>query len=539
MVVETSAPQPGVTESQQDSGDKRVPTDLGIANPPGDLELGQQQLADGKFDAQKVAEQAVAAGGSRDPALTKNEQAQDQEIRRNEVESAAFTIVKAEAVQAYRRGLKGDLENPAERALGRLGKFLASSTVRIPHTGEPLLKTEVDGKYEGGVLEKNHPLPRLKESSEPGQWTTAYDQRATDDDIEPSAIGSGVVQLDTFTGKTADGAYHFLGTDATNRANGKEIVLSENDFVKAFMLAQTAELTRGLDPDEVQPSASSGLRKQAVRGVITTMVGTCGEFVDHYDADDEEGLDLVGDVNESSVKEALKEGNVTISKEAGLTLAQSMIDYNKKNLAGLPAEQVATIASALEKAQAEINAGIQPSAEQLYQILVLVGEPGLRSQLDATEETIATLKQRLLQSLPEAERDRLSKDLNRTIQERESLKRVLINNKNNEVFHLLEDAQNGKMDPELVGLLNDKIAGITDPKGFFEIKPEDLDDKNSLASIIVKHFAIKKGIDTEHMEAWLSKFLREHGSDIAMMGIFALFQMMTTMIGDAARGAAH
>lgn len=537
MAPEVAIPQPPhLDTSSTFDGVQSAPADLGGGNDPTAIDQNQQSPTDGSLDPQKVTE--VGAGGSRDQVLSASEQTQTPEIqRRNEVESAAFTLIKAEAVQSYRRASKADIKNPAEDALNRLGKFLCANTIPRPVArGESLLReTDEEGQIHG-TFEKNNPLPRLKQTADTDQWITAYDDRADASDEAQTDIGPGVVQLERFIGKTAGNLYHFRGSDAQGPYAGN-IVLTENALVKAVMVAQTNELRNGLSQDAPEPSAESGLRKPAVRKMIATMVGTCGEFVDHYDADDEEGLDLVGDVDESSVKEALKEGNVTISKEAGLTLAQSMIDYNQKNLAGLPAEQVATIASALEKAQAEINAGIQPSAEQLYQILVLVGEPGLRSQLDATEETIATIKQRLLQSLPEAERDRLSKDLNRSIQERESLKRVLINNKNNEVFHLLEDAQNGKMDPDLVGLLNDKIAGITDPKGFFELKPEDLDDKNSLASIIVKHFAIKHGVDDTKMEAWLSKFFREHGSDIAMMGIFALFQMMTQMIGDAAKNA--
>lgn len=538
MGVESSVVAPdGTLVQQRDRGGRMVPGDLEVGDPAQALDAGQQALLDGQLDSRKAAEGAVAAGGSGDPARRDRETSLSPEMRKIEVESAAFTIIKAEAVRAYRQGLKEDIANPTEMALGRLGRYLSSPTVNTPHTGEPLLITTVKGEYRGGVLESNHPLPRLKQSDEPGQWVTSYDRRATDEDTEPSAIGTGVVQLDTFTGKTPDGVYHFLGTTA-NGAHSSEIVLSENDFVKAFMLAQTTELQKGLGSDAKPPSEKSGLRKQSVRGMIGQVVGACEEFATNFDESTSDGFDLVGGIDEKAVKEALKEGNASISREAGLSLAQSMIEYNRKNLNGLSEQQIASIEKTLLNTQAEIEAGIQPSAEQLYKILALVGEPGLRSQLSDVSRDIQVIESRLNdKNLPEQEKLALEVELKKKKGEVKSIQNVLNKKKDNEVFRLLEEAQNGKMDPDLVGLLNGKIAEVTDPKGFFEIATEDLEDPNSLGSIIARHFAIKHGIDDVKMKAWLTKFFQEHGSDIAMMGIFALFQMMSGIIGDAARKA--
>lgn len=91
-----------------------------------------------------------------------------------------------------------------------------------------------------------------------------------------------------------------------------------------------------------------------------------------------------------------------------------------------------------------------------------------------------------------------------------------------------------------MALLNGKLGSVDDPKAFFSLSVDDLANKSSLASILLRHFGESRGLTEEQIQekvVWLQKFLQEHGSDIAMMAIFALFQMTTGIIGDAARGA--
>ena len=155
--------------------------------------------------------------------------------------------------------------------------------------------------------------------------------------------------------------------------------------------------------------------------------------------------------------------------------------------------------------------------------MVMAALPKLDAQEQSAEQEIKTLKA--------AGKD--TAELERGLQ---SLRDFRSGGADSIYRQYLDAVIKGEVNPEDAAWLNDQLIEVRDPWSILG-DHNPLDEK-CLAGKAFAH--LKRGLDDDQVakvEAWLTKFFKDHGSDIAMMGIFALFQMMTTMIGDAARGA--
>lgn len=424
--------------------------------------------------------------------------------------------------------------NAAERGFGILGEAMQApkfGNVEDIDVAEPTLDFVAQDR-EHKRFDTTDARPRFKVVN--GDAVPTYDKRLGGLSSEtPSNIQKDEYEIQAVTARVqgADGTTWYCCVAETTGNQKTQVMIDEQTFIDSYILAQHTQIQRGItEAATVNPRLAEAGIQEVVRTITTN-------YADHalspdpsnHTLEPAKGVDIAKLETEADKK--LRPTGDQIKSLA--TRMKKYVDADTTRTAD---------SAAIEKYITAIKAGEHPGPEAILQILKIAGEPKLNDRVTKIEEEIQKIDGALKvpNLTPERERE-LKMEKDQLKKERLLVKNILSGTgANNTVFELFRDMQDGKVSTELVELLEGKLDSITDPMAFFELKADDLEDKNSLASIIFKHFANSRGLtDGEMAEkvAWLSKFFKEHGSDIAMMGIFALFQMMSTMIGDAVKGA--
>ncbi|MBP6993619.1 hypothetical protein KBB12_00045 [Candidatus Woesebacteria bacterium] len=450
----------------------------------------------------------------------------------------AKRLITSLAVDSHRKTQTATAEqkqnaNSAETAFGVLGEAMSAeifNSLDEINVADPTVDfTATDDEHRR--FAPNEPRPRFRVVN--GRAIPSYDVRAGGVSSEqPSAIKKGEYEIHTVHARlrTAEGTIQYCCILQDSDGNKGPHIIDEQTFVDSYILAQHSQIQSGLDkPATVNPR----LVEQGVKAVLRPMTIA---YAEHANTSDPNHVLEPAKGVDSTLLDSEAGDKLRPSRDQVKGLAVRMKTF-------VDADTARTGDSAtIQKYIDAMEGGEDPSTEAILEIIKVAGRPKLQERLTDIDKDIAQIESALRAPTITPDREKeLTADKDQLQKEKLLVKNILAGKKQgNTVFELLQDVQDGRGSADLAKLLGDKLENITDPAAFFELKADDLKDKNSLASIILKHFGESRGLTDEQMKekvAWLSKFFKDHGSDIAMMGIFALFQMMTTMIGDAAKGA--
>lgn len=426
-----------------------------------------------------------------------------------------------------------DSANLGEHAFAILGEALGAEmfdSVDSIDVAEPAVHFHSD-ESRLSKLSANEPKPRFKVQTD-GSVKPIYDLRAgaVGTSLTPTPLTQGEYEIHAVHARTKspDGTTMYCCVALTENNARQLIQVDEKTFVDSFILAQHTQIQSSIDqPATVNPRLAEVGVKDVLRPITVS-------YAEHATATDPK----------HKLEPAKIVDHIALEAEAGDKLRPSRVQI--KSLAERMKVFVDQDTSrtgdsaAIQKYIDAMEAGQDPSADAVLEIIKVAGRPKLNERVTKINEEIDKVNNSLRTTgLTPTRKEELEADKDQLLKERTLVQNILAGaREGNTVYDLLHDIESGRGSPELASLLKDKFGSIVDPTSFFEMGNDDLANPNSLASIILKHFGESRGLTDEQMQekvAWLSKFLSEHGSDIAMMGIFALFQMMTGIVSDAVK----
>lgn len=459
-----------------------------------------------------------------------------EQLKPEVLTGAALSMVQSESVRAYKtwqekeKAKKPQASNTAERSLVLLGRMLDAPQ------NDPSKPVSVDLTR---CFAKNEGLPRLRASKErPGGHTISFDHRPVASDENPTTLADDEIELTSFNGRSEQGL-HFIGRNA--KGEPQHVYLTEQELTQLYLVTQSIALSQGLQEITTKPdgiSSDSALGKEDSRAVMATLLSNSSDFITtrreeiaknpNTDPPLEIGLGLDPKKVESAV------ARVAVSRNAGVSLAENMRTYVGADKR-LSEDTRRKTDAQLEEIMGRMKDGLQPTADELFSLLVLSGEPSIQEGIQKIDRKIESLEA-LAHSKPEGSpaQKQLLGQIDELRQARKSMREVLEGGKTSQMYRFLEDVQAGKASPEIVDKLSKKLSGLRDPGRFFEVNPEDLNDENSITFMITEHFMNKANVKlTKEQRSSLLTFLSEHKSDLALMGIYFLLQTLSTTVNKA------
>lgn len=446
------------------------------------------------------------SGGSSGPPRTGEGTASRSESRRIQ---SATPEQRRQAMQTVvtslgREAARHPTGTPENQALSVIGVISNDHIIENPSEGIQL----TDPAY--GLFPPDARLPRVRALAS-GAYALAYDQRNDRMPNTPSPLPVGVVEITNYHGKTRgpDGIIvHFSGKDSAGQPTFVDLPMAQ--ATELMVLTQHTAI-KEVESVKADPACA-------------TMIKRCEQFVASISASKpsgDEAFDIMAEIDDADILSALEK--TSVSAQTVDTFAQNMLRYIQSSAWGGTAEDRAQFGQSINTIRDQLEQGIQPTSRQIQDILRMAALPKLAQEAQSLEAKIA-------------EQRKAGKDVTALENSLTSLKSFQSGEPGSLYRRYLDAVVAGEVKTSDAQWLTNQLLEAQDPWAF--LKKHDWQDKNCLAGKAFDH--VMGGLDPEkrqEVQTWLSKFLTEHGQDIAMMGIFALFQMMSGIIGDAARKA--
>jgi len=451
-----------------------------------------------------------------------------------------LTSLALDTKRKYESASKDDQGKASEleKSFVALGKVLDAKMypdIRSVDTAEPAYNFTKD-------FGEQEPKPRIRIlPGNPNQFQPAFDEARSLTAGQSTPLEPNIYEIRSVYGRTRSDTgttFYICYADTLDQTTGARVTekftVEEKVFIESYLVAQHSHLQAHLT-DSTHINAR--LRENNVNQLLTSLTTEAATHAAKSKTQPDAILSL-GSATDKAILDSEAGSKLRPSKDVVQGLAERMKKHVEKDTT-----RTAEAATLQKYIDAIATQGDDPGPEAILQILQIAGKPDLQNRNQEIGTRIKEIDKLLTEPKTlEAERSELRAEKAQLQRERGVLDSVLAGDTNNTVFELFQDIHDGRASAELVALLNGKLDSVDDPKAFFSLSVDDLANKSSLASVLLRHFGESKGLTEEQMNekiVWLQKFLQEHGSDIAMMGIFALFQMMTGIISDAARGATH
>ncbi|HNQ31430.1 MAG TPA: hypothetical protein PKG71_02350 [Candidatus Woesebacteria bacterium] len=477
-------PPPATTPAEQAPGPM---------SPP-DVQPGLVSGQSGGFD-----------GNQRPDAQPRSESRERPPASPEQRRQALYAIIKSLGKDAFRND-----RGPESVPLSVIGLLCEDGVLEEPSVGIHL-KDDPESPWFG----PNHPLPRVRALAD-GSYALAYDKRSERMPNTPSGLPPGVIELKTFRGKTQGPKgpndlplVHFSGTDSAGNPV-LDIALPMQQATELLVLTQYADL-----------KASSN---ENTNPALKEAVNACERYVSSITPTKpygNENLDITDGIADKVLREALEV--TAVSAVTADTFAQNMLDYIRSDQWGGSPKEMEKFEQDISAIRQALESGLQPTGAQLQEVLRMAALPGLQRKAGDLELRIA-------------EQRKAGKDTTELENSLKSLRSFQSGETDSLYRRYLDAVVAGDVDMADAQWFTNQMLEAKDPWAF--LKEHDWQDDKCLAGKAFKH--IMGGLNPEQTaraQAWLTKFLQEHGQDIALMGIFALFQMMSGIIGDAARKA--
>ncbi len=499
-----------------------APPTLDGASAAGALPSATAQALDA---AQQVPAQGV-------PEAVKAEIPRTPDTR--EMMDANTVIVRSLALQESMR--KPPATNEAQQSLAYLGSILAQPK------GKDLQAhiRQVGGK---GGFKDTEGLPRvleIKQKDGSTKLVTSFDKRASDTDTDPTTKVQGEYDLSTFTGRGEDGLLGFIcqGEDDEDKRNFQ---FHDSEFIQMYLVAQKDQIRKGIIDAKTGSSPftqPSTLDNPHVLKVLGIQVGNADEYVAKAkkppDPDKATDVDLVKGITPEQMVTALERTGVDpVSVRKFATGVRHYITTD--SWGGNPAERD-KLFKEIDDITTRLDQGLVPSSQDISRLIIIGSNPHLEKQKAALQLRIDGVQSKLDSAQTDAARSKLQADLDLVKKSFAGIEAFQAGDPTAEYNVYIQALADGVVNSEDTNWFTNKLKAVTNPWAI--LKDHDPTDPDCLAGKAFLH--LTKGLNAEDQEKikfWLSNFLKEHGSDIAMMGIFALFQMITGVVSDGIRKA--
>lgn len=472
-----------------------------------------------------------------DPARTLYEH-KGPPVESSEIKRATFTVVKSEALRAYRQfPPDAPPPNKAEHVFWAMGKIL-SAPKEDPDSFSPTPREQIKfvGQDTASLLAQSDPLPRYIFDPFGNPKQPGVDQRNPTRTNAPSKARKGECTLESFRGRGVDGLLYF--DQAT--AEPHRFALTEDQFMESFLLASAKDLAEGLQNMEKEGhvlTASSILRKNKdAMALVATISGNASTYVEAYDPKNTIAPDLLSGVEVDTVEGALE--STSTSRKSFLSLVQHMRDRINSNENLSPHARDTKLAKIDEMVEALGN-GLQPTPEQIMTVLVTTGSERLDAQYQESQAKIKALDADLTKHPDTFSPDYKKLVARKTMLEHASraLNSVSTGVSGTAYHRFIEDVVNGEVDPEIVSGFNKRLGEVNDPSGMFgEHNPEE---DGTLASFAKQYLAQKNGEDWEQEYGAILSFLREHSGDLVLMFFMVAMEATKTILVDTIKDGAR
>jgi hypothetical protein len=467
------------------------------------------------------------------PEVTRTEIPRTPDTR--EMMDANTVIIRSLALQESKR--QPPATNEAQKSLAYLGSILAQPK------GKDLQAhlRRADGKP--GGFRDTEGLPRVMEITKPDgktQLVSAYDRRASDMDTEPTTKAKGEYDLSTFTGRGEDGQLGFI-CQGEEDDDIRNFQFHDGEFIQVYLVAQKDQIAKGLEDAEngTTPfTRPSPLDNPDVLRVLAIQIGNADVFVGKMAQlrakDPAADVDLAKGITPEQMVTALEKTGV--DPVSVRKFADGVKHYiSTDSWGGNPAERD-RLNKEIDEIAMRLDQGLVPTSKDISRLIIIGSNPHLEKQKATLQTRIDNIQGKIGSANTESIRGQLQADLDVAKKSLAGIEAFQAGDPTAEYNVYIQALTDGEVDTEDTAWFTNKLKAVTNPWAI--LKDHDISDPDCLAGKAFAHLTHEMNDEQkERIKAWLSKFLQEHGSDIAMMGIFALFQMMTGIIGDAVQKA--
>lgn len=374
----------------------------------------------------------------------------------------------------------------------------------------------------------HEPKPRILSSG--GSQKAVYDNRqGGTGDTNPTPLGQSVFELQAVYAKVRgdDGRVQYVCSAQYNDETGKlqttlPLLVREDVFIQSYILAQHSIIQNGLKEDGALLSGISA--NSGIKDVVATVTRNAANYAPHSQ-DATSTIDLSRDITDETLAGA-SAGLMLKKDDLQALVTRLKANRHLDNNVDLPA---------IEQFIQDLDEGQDVPAQSALEVLLSAGRPGMIARIEEIDLSLKQLESNLSSAKP-ADKPNIQKEIDKLKEERR-LTRVVVRRQkeDNPLYGLIMDLDEGRADPETAKAIFGKIKNIGDPKEFFELKAEDLQDENSLLSHIAKHYLKRKGMTDEEQKSWISNFFKLHAGDIGLMLIYVLIQTASGVVQTAAK----
>ncbi len=443
-----------------------------------------------------------------------------------EMMDANTVIIRSLALQEHRR--KPPAINEAQMSLAYLGSILAQPKGK--NLQAQLRQT--DGK---GGFSETEGLPRVQEvitGSGGTKPVTSFDRRASDADVEPTKKKRGEYDLRTFTGRGQDGLLGFFcqGEDDDDKRNFQ---FADRDFIQIYLVTQKRTIAKGLADaasGAVPFAKPSALTDPHVLAVLSTQIGNADQFVGNMEklrsSDPSADVDLMKGITPEQLKAALEKTGISVASV--LAFAEKMKACVLSDRWEGSADDKKANGEAIDKIIRDLESGLQPTAGQIQDLLRIGARSELNRKQGTLQAAIDKIDSQLAGRMSEEEQQKLKNQKAHLENQRKNIRDFHSGGRDSLYRRYLDAAVNGEVDQADRDWLQQTLAEASEPTAV--LGDFDLENTEYLPGKARKHFLKEMPKDPKEKAAWLSKFLTEHGGDIAMMLLYTFIQMAADVV---------
>ncbi len=468
-----------------------------------------------------------------DKEITLRQETGREKLNRLIINVAVQTRAAERSARA--KDTKGELSgkmNGAEHSFAILGAAVGDIKTFDDESDIDISAPTID--FQKVFNKPGEPKPRVMVQQ--GVQRAVYDRRV--DPSKASNLTKGVYELQAVYAKVRkeDGSVEYYCAadyvDDKNKVQREFISISEGVFIDSYMLAQHAVIQRGLADEKAGTHGlTTRLAEDNVRGLLNQVtVNSAAYATDSLSASKPVEL-------EHGLEPAI------LSKEADGVLrltAEEFTGWVSKLKNQLTGDENKLTRSRLDTyIQAATTGKDTISSESVFDVLVIAGQDEMRKQIGLLNTKISTLETQLTTEKDDKKREDIAKEIKIKKNEKRLLEKLSKGQRReNPVYDLFRDIDEGRCDSKIAKKVMDSILSSERSMEFFRIQQDDMEDPNSLIRIITDHYLAKAGYDDdEKRTAWIKDFLSKHGQEIVLMGVYTFIQLISGIIGDAARKA--
>ena len=292
-------------------------------------------------------------------------------------------------------------KNKAEMSIGLLGEILSlgPSDTAEDVGADPVMRFE-GGDDKSEMLGANEPRLRYRIDTN-GKIVASVDKRISADEVQPSSMQKGEVEITSLHGKSKDGKYHCTTIDGDGK---KDVVtLDEDEFAEIFLASQGRSISEGFNADTQISGGemrSGTLGSPEARAFWKNVANEAQIF--YRESDPQNGKYVEKSITEMAATSMPQEakGAITdsgITKESAIKFATSMsamLDKKIRDASDADKPKYQDRRARIEALAAKISASDTPEAGDIVDIMKAANEEEIRAKLDTARTSRDVIRQK-------------------------------------------------------------------------------------------------------------------------------------------------